>query len=362
LFKGCLFVQFGYFDSAINEFNIFLDKSKEAFFKHYVKSIIYYLNDDSENSLNEISLSIQLEPYFAGNYSLRSIITATQNPSQSISDIKKFESLSNDQGIIPTETISSTANTLMSFIYYENDNYSEALKYCLKALKDTPNQHSLFLGLGDIYREMNNYENSEYYFSQYIVSFPTFFNGYKERALLNLKFEKVNEAIRDFSYSITFNENDLESILKRSLLYFKKGYLDLANDDLNRACQNNTKDFDLWNEIAVSFSKLGGQSERIICSNKIIQFEPTNKNEVLIKGNAYLNLQIYEEAIKCYTLAIGLNVADYNAWNNRGVALMYLKRYDEAAYDFKRALEISPNLKESERNLRIINQQQLKSR
>jgi tetratricopeptide (TPR) repeat protein len=51
----------------------------------------------------------------------------------------------------------------------------------------------------------------------------------------------------------------------------------------------------------------------------------------------------WKEAVASYDQAIKYMPENYEAWDNRGYALVLLGRYKEAMADFDKALEINPN-------------------
>jgi tetratricopeptide (TPR) repeat protein len=58
----------------------------------------------------------------------------------------------------------------------------------------------------------------------------------------------------------------------------------------------------------------------------------------------------YEEAMVSYDTALRINPDSYQAWNNRGVALVELGRYDEAIESYDKALRINPEYTEAKHN------------
>ena len=68
------------------------------------------------------------------------------------------------------------------------------------------------------------------------------------------------------------------------------------------------------------------------------------------RGNAYQDLQNYEQAISDYTQAIKLNPNYTDAYNNRGWTYYLLKNYSEAIKDFDKALEIDSNHQFAKKN------------
>jgi tetratricopeptide (TPR) repeat protein len=61
-----------------------------------------------------------------------------------------------------------------------------------------------------------------------------------------------------------------------------------------------------------------------------------------ILGSIYQKQQLYDLALIRYNNALTLNPADTNALSNRGEILLKLGRFQEAAQDLKRAIELDP--------------------
>jgi tetratricopeptide (TPR) repeat protein len=60
------------------------------------------------------------------------------------------------------------------------------------------------------------------------------------------------------------------------------------------------------------------------------------------QGVALTGLKRYEEALGALNRAIGINGEDSHAWTNKAVAFWYLGRYDEAVNSAQRAISINP--------------------
>ena len=61
------------------------------------------------------------------------------------------------------------------------------------------------------------------------------------------------------------------------------------------------------------------------------------------KGSALYFLGKYEEAIKCYDESIKIDPSNPIVWNNKGLALYYLGKYDEAILAYEHAIAIDPS-------------------
>jgi tetratricopeptide (TPR) repeat protein len=65
------------------------------------------------------------------------------------------------------------------------------------------------------------------------------------------------------------------------------------------------------------------------------------------KGLSLANLGRFEEAITCYSKALEINPEDTAAWNNKGLSLANLYRIEEAVTCYSKALEINPKFTEA---------------
>ena len=61
------------------------------------------------------------------------------------------------------------------------------------------------------------------------------------------------------------------------------------------------------------------------------------------KGSALYFLGKYEEAIKCYNQSIKIDPSNPVVWNNKGLALYHLGKYDEAITSYEHVITIDPS-------------------
>ena len=75
---------------------------------------------------------------------------------------------------------------------------------------------------------------------------------------------------------------------------------------------------------------------------KAIALNPQDPGAYNNRGNIYVALQQYQEALDDYAKAIALNPQFALAYGNRGVCYRELQRYEEAVGDFTTAININP--------------------
>ncbi len=64
--------------------------------------------------------------------------------------------------------------------------------------------------------------------------------------------------------------------------------------------------------------------------------------DLVAKGQSFLEDGKFSDALGFFEQALLLNQNDPNLWNNKGIALRSLGRYEEAMECFNKSLEIDP--------------------
>ena len=177
-------------------------------------------------------------------------------------------------------------------------------------------------------------------------------------------------------YNEPFPIEDLKSTLDKCRLYFNKGEFKLELEYLQEAISKYPHDSDLWNYRGVAFAKLNQYDEAISCFDISIMLNPKAPNLWMNKGDCLSKQGKIEESIKSCDNVLKLDVNNSRAWslkaqslikqkkyedaldcldeatqkinekvlwNDKGVALAALGRYDGAIQSYDNALKIDPN-------------------
>ena len=64
--------------------------------------------------------------------------------------------------------------------------------------------------------------------------------------------------------------------------------------------------------------------------------------DLVAKGQSFLEDGKFDDALSFFEQALLLNQDDPNLWNNKGIALRSLGRYEEAMECFNKSLKIDP--------------------
>jgi len=97
----------------------------------------------------------------------------------------------------------------------------------------------------------------------------------------------------------------------------------------------------------------GIQIQEIKVGDLQISKNEISLKEYLLKGSERYYIQDYEEAIKWYDKAIGLDVNNSEAWFDKGCVLGQQKKYNEAIECYDKALAIKPDYELALNNKRL---------
>ena len=87
--------------------------------------------------------------------------------------------------------------------------------------------------------------------------------------------------------------------------------------------------------------KTGKEIKEITAENLHISKKELSVKELLLKGNEHFYKKEYENAIEWYNKVIHMDESVFDAWFNKGYALVNLGRIDEASECYDRALELN---------------------
>ena len=83
--------------------------------------------------------------------------------------------------------------------------------------------------------------------------------------------------------------------------------------------------------------------QAIVCYDQALDIKPDYADAWNNKGISLANLKRYEEAVACYDRALEIDPEFVDALYNKGILMKFLKRYEEALDCYDRAIEIDRN-------------------
>ncbi len=96
-----------------------------------------------------------------------------------------------------------------------------------------------------------------------------------------------------------------------------------------------------------TFLELKRYQDALAAYNRAVELKPEYTEAWNGQANSLLELKRYQDALEAYDKVIQLQPSYKEAWNGRGKALDHLQRYEEAIASFDNAIKIQPNNLES---------------
>lgn len=174
--------------------------------------------------------------------------------------------------------------------YVSIGKYDLALNILNKALIDYPNDSNIFYHFGLFYKEEKNFSKAEQYFKQALKS------NYKKQAQEELnKIEEINKLKEkkepNFLDKLLANNIEREeNFLDLAIKEHKKGNLDQALVYYQKVLEKNSKDFNIYNNIATIYYSKKNYKEALDNYNKAIKINPSN-------STAFYNIALVYQAL-----------------------------------------------------------------
>ena len=203
-----------------------------------------------------------------------------------------------------------------------------------KLINHKPDYTEAHVNLGNVYRDLNMYEESVAAYNSAIIIEPDLDEVYSNRVNI-----------------ITNPKSDLaDTYLERGNILRDLKLIDKALASYDRAIQINSNYAEAHSNRGIALRELKRLEEAIASYDRAIEIKPDLVEAYLNRGIALRELKLFDEALASYDRAIELNPNLSEAYSSRGNALKDLNRLDEALASYDRAIELDPNLSEAYSN------------
>ena len=297
--------------------------------------------------------AIELDPNNSEYYVQRGLYNANSGyQSLAISDLTKAIELS-PENYYPYFQRSS--------IYYSQKRLEDALIDVNKAIELDSNQFSLYTGRGAIFDVMQEYQKAINDYNKAISINQNDFLPYLNRATSFYKLEDLDASCSDY-------------IILKSLIQSGKITDQVAITEINDAFQDicDASKPSYYYQRGVGYYNLKEYQKAINIYTEGLKFFPDYSMLLSFKGNAYLSLNQYEQAIENYNLSLkhkenileeiksnprftGASTEKITSFYNGSLASTYfsiseckvnLGLFEEALIQINKAIELAPDIKE----------------
>jgi len=339
--RGMIFRKKGNYSAALLDFN----RAIELGFGKVRKELIYgfrgltyrLLNQDDE-AFKDLARAIEINPKSAWALNQRALIYKEMEQfDQALADLTKC---------IEIDEKDSSAYSERAIIYSTTKQYDNALADFTQAIKLDEKYAWAYAQRGTAYRMMGqHFREALSDLNRAIELDDKAAWVYTERGSLHRMFGNREEATADLTQAIKLDNQSAFAFANRGANYKLMGRYEDALNDLTQAIQldpNYGWAYDCRIETYQAMRQFEAALADISQSIAIELNEGVgNSYHLNQRGDIYLELDRYEEAAVDYTKSLELLIGAY-AYGNRGRCYLLLERFEEALTDFDRAIEIEP--------------------
>jgi len=230
-----------------------------------------------------------------------------------------------------------------------------------KLINHKPDYVEAHVNLGNVYRELNMYEESVAAYNAAIIIKPDlgevysnrgniFTNPksdladtYLERGNILRDLKLIDKALASYERAIQINSNYAEAHSNRGIALRELKRLEEAIVSYDRAIEINPDLAEAYLNRGIALRELKLFDEALASYDRAIELDPNLSEAYSNRGNALKDLNRLDEALVSYAKAIDINPNNAEAYSNLGYALQYLNRLDDALASFNQAIEINPD-------------------
>lgn len=207
----------------INEINSFDEKNID-FSKNVIDEIKNNINTDELEEDSYVDLYIKAwENYNKGQYD----------------KAKEFA----NEAILSNSDYENTYGMLMPNILIATENSDKIEGYIRKAIFNEPYNYNLIVNIAKLYEDkLSNLDKAKYYYDYALTLNKNNDELYYDLALLNLKMDKVDDAILDLNKAIAIDEDKSDYYRALGTIYYNEKEYDKAIENIRKAYSLNEKD------------------------------------------------------------------------------------------------------------------------
>ena len=181
---------------------------------------------------------------------------------------------------------------------------------------------------------------------------PYRIEAYMRRGLLFSAKEDYDRAIADYSVAIEKYPGNAEAYLDRAIAHWSKGDDDNAHSDFEKAIILKPGHTEAYLQRGGVYILEGEYERAILDFDRVIELDPTNAQAFHMRGFAYaVHVQNFDKAIEDFDTVLHLEPDNAAAYYYRGVVHELRGDTDLAIADYRRTLELDPDLEEARQAL-----------
>lgn len=232
--------------------------------------------------------------------------------------------------------------------------YEEAINFLQEACQKNP-RADLYLSLGNIYSQLNQFDNALSNYQQALILKPALDEVYFNLGQLFLKQGEYQQALEPLQYWREKHPQHLPVIFQLATCHFQLQHYERAKDLFEKVLENNLHDVETLCNYGVCCLHEGDIAKAIHCFATALRIDENHLPSRSNLAAALLQAERYQEARDQYWQYLKLSPDDIEARYNYGICLMMLGELGEAEQIFTGILDLIENHIDSLHNLAVIN-------
>jgi len=224
---------------------------------------------------------------------------------------------------------------LIGALYLQVNNLEKSEKYLLKSYQVNSKNQNILNNLGILYKIKKNFSKSEFYLKRNI-KINNFFDSKINLGNIYILTKKYNEALKYF-LEIQSNSNDIRVLNGLGWSYYLNGDYSNALKIYEDVFLKNIFFEDLYKNYSLILNKLKKFKDSIKVLNKAIFYNKNNIETLILRADAYLNLNYTEKSEEDLLSAYSLDTKNPSA-------LLALAEFYSREKKFDKIINILKNL------------------
>ncbi|MBI2967594.1 MAG: hypothetical protein HYY40_07255 [Bacteroidetes bacterium] len=193
------------------------------------------------------------------------------------------------------------------------------------------------------YTRCKAWKNSVSLWSDFVVHYPKYHDGYYFRAESLTQVKEYERALDDYNMCIRLKPQQANAYIYRGNIYGTFGKADLSISDYDKALKFDSASFDAYVNRAITYSMIKEYGKAFKDYEKAYALKPDNINLLINYSYALIEQKQFEMAQKLCENILSVNPSSEQANLYRGICRFNTGKTDEAFDDFTKCLQINPS-------------------
>ena len=231
--------------------------------------------------------------------------------------------------------------------------YTEALSVFKNSLKISPNNSITFFNMGNIYLDIDHFEDAKTSFEFAIRYKSDFKEAYNNLGITLQKLGYFSEALAAYKQVMLIDPSDYYALYNMGIIYGKQRRNNDAIKSFQSALKLYPKSCECLNNLGLAFDRMGEYAKAVETFNQAISYNPSFFEAYNNLGNTYRNQGSLSKSISNFKQSISIKFDFADGHNNLGVALTTMGRLSDAHIALQKAISLDPHHAEAYNNLGI---------